>query len=429
MTPGWFKKMLLLGLLNIVPILNWIVPGFALRWAREVPLGKREGMPHDIFGDRAFVTGFFYTLLLAIVSIVMSLVGSVLRWIMPYQFSSVAIVLVAIVSLFLGMFANVCIVRMAVCDNLGAAFSFSKCWRAYGKSLGSLFCVSVVPGLITGLIFIGILIIVSTAFSLIAVGSVASYSLGSNYGADPRAAAANMLLQLGGPSLILCVVLWVVFALLQALSITISMRALGHWVARVAPEWANEAQMNGYGTYGAYDNVPGQPFGAPNYYSGPATLDVPTTFAPSGNGSPQNVSAPSSTWKGAETLPVPSSQGVSPQDEGTTRLDAGNDTPMGFDGMSLVLERANGQRFSVSNFPATVGKGTAANVCIGDNNSISRVHVRISKAGSSLVVEDLGATNRTYLNGTCLSEGELVVLHDGDELRLGNEPFVVRIAG
>lgn len=94
---------------------------------------------------------------------------------------------------------------------------------------------------------------------------------------------------------------------------------------------------------------------------------------------------------------------------------------------ALVLERASGDHLAVSSFPATVGKGSAANICIEGNSSISRVHVRISQAGGSLVVEDLGSTNGTFINGDCLAEGELVILHDGDELRLGKEAFTVRL--
>ena len=35
-TQGWFGKLLLLGLINIVPILNFVVQGYALQWAREL---------------------------------------------------------------------------------------------------------------------------------------------------------------------------------------------------------------------------------------------------------------------------------------------------------------------------------------------------------------------------------------------------------
>lgn len=404
-TPGWFKKMLLLGLCNAVPILNWIVPGFALRWARGLSFGKREDMPQEIFGDRAFVTGFFYALITAIVFAVLWTVSYVMGFVAGYRLAGVVSLALLVLSVFWGMFGNACIIRMAVCDNLGAAFGLSKVWQGYKKALGSLFCASIVPGLIVGLIGFGIALLLILLLSLVAVGGIASMTSYGYYGSN-SAMVGNMLAGIGVPGVILLLIGWLLFSMLQALSITMSMRALGHWASRVAPEWASEATI--YAPYGM-QNVPYGQYVAPTSAPAPISAQAPVVV-------PSPTPAPTPT-------PAPVPHAVSPRDESTTMLR--NEGTLS--APALVLERERGDHLVISSFPATVGKGSAANICIEGNSSISRVHVRISQAGASLVVEDLGSTNGTYINGDCLAEGELVILHDGDELRLGKESFTIRL--
>lgn len=97
------------------------------------------------------------------------------------------------------------------------------------------------------------------------------------------------------------------------------------------------------------------------------------------------------------------------------------------DAGNLVLERENGERLPVTVFPATVGKGSVANVRIANNTAVSRAHLRISRVGGSMMAEDLGSTNHTYLNGERVIEGNPVCLKNGDLLRLGDENIKVEI--
>src|SRR5574341_529870 len=50
---------------------------------------------------------------------------------------------------------------------------------------------------------------------------------------------------------------------------------------------------------------------------------------------------------------------------------------------------------------------------------VSRKHIRLMRSNATVMVEDLGTLNGTYLNGQKLSPGQTHVLCDGDELRLG----------
>ena len=67
-------------------------------------------------------------------------------------------------------------------------------------------------------------------------------------------------------------------------------------------------------------------------------------------------------------------------------------------------------------------------VNVEGNEAISRVHARILYAGDQFVVEDMGSSNKTYINGDVLAPHDPVALRDGDTLRLANEEFTVWIA-
>lgn len=63
-----------------------------------------------------------------------------------------------------------------------------------------------------------------------------------------------------------------------------------------------------------------------------------------------------------------------------------------------------------------VGRGTTNNVIIVEAE-ISRSHLRLTMSRQGYIIEDLGSTNGTSLNGILLKEAQL--LHDGDVIRIG----------
>ncbi len=67
-----------------------------------------------------------------------------------------------------------------------------------------------------------------------------------------------------------------------------------------------------------------------------------------------------------------------------------------------------------------LGRGTAADVPLQDSYSSSR-HARLISQGDAVVLEDLGSTNGTYLNGDPLTGPQ--PLHDGDRIRIGDSEF------
>jgi len=69
--------------------------------------------------------------------------------------------------------------------------------------------------------------------------------------------------------------------------------------------------------------------------------------------------------------------------------------------------------------PVTLGRGDVE-IRLEDPFASSQ-HVHISREGHTVVIEDLGSTNGTYLNDSPLTGPQ--PLHDGDRIRIGDSEF------
>jgi hypothetical protein len=69
---------------------------------------------------------------------------------------------------------------------------------------------------------------------------------------------------------------------------------------------------------------------------------------------------------------------------------------------------------------ATFGRAADCDIRLDDEFSSSH-HARLLPHGDTLVLEDLGSTNGTYLNGEPVTGPQ--PLHDGDRIRIGDSEF------
>jgi FHA domain/Tetratricopeptide repeat len=93
------------------------------------------------------------------------------------------------------------------------------------------------------------------------------------------------------------------------------------------------------------------------------------------------------------------------------------DTPV-----ELVVEDskifAAGTRFPIKKETTTIGRSSASDIDLVNDDTASRVHAQLTRHGEQLYVEDMGSTNGTYVNGERITD--VVPLSLGDELRVGN---------
>lgn len=67
--------------------------------------------------------------------------------------------------------------------------------------------------------------------------------------------------------------------------------------------------------------------------------------------------------------------------------------------------------------PVVVGRSPSSDIVI-DEPFVSATHARFTLQGPALVLEDLGSTNGTMVNGHLI--GQPVTLRDGDEVQVGD---------
>jgi serine/threonine protein kinase len=73
-----------------------------------------------------------------------------------------------------------------------------------------------------------------------------------------------------------------------------------------------------------------------------------------------------------------------------------------------------------------IGRQASEEGQLGQDAEISREHARIGRAGSHFVIEDLGSTNGTFVNGRRITKTE--ILSPGDRIQVGATTLVVQVS-
>lgn len=209
--PNWMAKVLLLGLISFVPILDFFVFGFAMRWgARAAFKDGRNDL--KIFQEGAFVIGFFAVVINLIWGVAFTIVG-----IIPLVGVVVAVLAAPLMQL--------CVMRLALSRQFGDAFTFDRIWPTFKENFGSTMALYWLPNLITvaaGIIFAIIAIFVSGIF----VAAV-------------NAESALIIFALFG-----FVLLFILAYVLCVLAVGVQLvvfRAFGYWIAEAQPDWVADA--------------------------------------------------------------------------------------------------------------------------------------------------------------------------------------------
>lgn len=236
---NWFGSALVLGLINCVPILNFVSQGYLLNWSREVPFGGKTQMPKKYFSGKNFEIGFYFFLISLVFALVVGVASALFVWI-----PLIGWLAVLAFSFGVSMFTQLCGMRMAMMQQLGDGFAIGKAWQMVKRNWTGLLCAAVVPSLVAGLV-IGAIALVA---SLLGMGAIAPMALIDPYSFG-GGAAAGMLGALGLLGVLVMLVVMVICLVIEFFASLVTVRAVAHWVGRYAPEWASEAtyRVSSYG--------------------------------------------------------------------------------------------------------------------------------------------------------------------------------------
>lgn len=255
-TTGWLKKMALLCLLGCVPILNFGVEGYALRWSRDLAMGNRDSMPKQVFRKKEILTGFraaltelIYGSAYFIVATLVWLLLTAFFGLFGYQIAGamgtlVFVLLVLGYVLFFYPLQNAAIMRMTIVDYLEGALNIGKIWEVYKRSIGGIMGASLLPVIIVGVIqaivyavFMAIIVGVASGAAGMFEDLAYGYAYGYGYGPDSISGLMNM----GAGFMFLLFLMVLILAMLSVFGQVFCWRAVGHWASRNAYEWKDES--------------------------------------------------------------------------------------------------------------------------------------------------------------------------------------------
>jgi FHA domain len=127
-----------------------------------------------------------------------------------------------------------------------------------------------------------------------------------------------------------------------------------------------------------------------------------------------------------DAMPVPSRRTSSPaMPEGTALHAAASGLGGGLEETEALLRVESGAGLEPGSAfdlvgGAVIGRGEQVDIHLEDTFASSR-HAKFSWQGSVVVLEDLGSTNGTYLNGELLRGPQPI--HVGDRIRIGDTEF------
>ncbi len=92
-----------------------------------------------------------------------------------------------------------------------------------------------------------------------------------------------------------------------------------------------------------------------------------------------------------------------------------------------LMRRCNQQEQIIDKTEFCIGKDSAMDLCILDNNTISRKHATIVLRNNNYYIIDENSRNHTYLNGVRVSSLSGELLQNGDVIRLADEEFDFKV--
>jgi hypothetical protein len=256
-SPGWFKLLLIMGLLYFIPIFGAIViNGYLYGWAREVALGARRPLPQRVFGNedgrlyarggRIFVIQLVYTIVptLIVGCGAYALMGAAIHSatvsngsaavLVGIIFGYVAFLIILIpfmCALMLVVWAAS--IRAAVYDSLGAGFQlgavFGMLKRDFGgmlRILGMYMLVALIVGMVAEALLLIVGLLMAFFWGMLVMGFV---------GGSGASQGTVGMLAIFGTLIVLLPCYYIVFVTTMY-PMALHVRALGYWMRGVQPD-------------------------------------------------------------------------------------------------------------------------------------------------------------------------------------------------
>ena len=198
-SPGWFGKLCLLALLNLIPVFGQIVTlGYLYGWAREIAWCTHEPMPKSVFANddgKFWRRGWFALVLTVVFALVPYLVmqlGNYFQvqsfigaYTMPQSASSSLFGLLGsafafigfLGMLLLGVLAWVGNMRISIYDRLSAGFQFGKIWKMVRQDttgILKIFGMNLLIGLIIGFVLSVVFFMLVLIIAFVGMAGLAS---------------------------------------------------------------------------------------------------------------------------------------------------------------------------------------------------------------------------------------------------------------
>ncbi len=257
-SPGWFSKILRLGLLDIIPIFGAMVTnGYLYGWARDIAWNVHRPMPAKIFGNedgKLYKRGFYILVLGVVLALVPGVINSCSDLFLNgsssvYGGRSFALSMTFLSLLFSLLFLAASVaaaiftwigsVRISLYGTLSSGFQLGKVWamlRYDFKGILRIFGMFLILGCIVTVLF-AVSICLLVIMGVIAEGSVA-YTFRTAQGGSSSIALVTV-------GLILLFIFFIVFLLVGAFATALCQalvaRALGYWARQFeVSQWGGQ---------------------------------------------------------------------------------------------------------------------------------------------------------------------------------------------
>ncbi|MDR2586640.1 MAG: DUF4013 domain-containing protein [Coriobacteriales bacterium] len=247
-SPGWFKRLLVMGLIYFIPIFGpLVIQSYLYGWAREAALGVRNPLPPRIFGNedgqlyrrgwRLFAMQILYSLLPILIMMIASfaLMGAIFSATEPsvilgFAFGYFALMLV-LLPLMLGLMLVIWAagIRTTVYGSVSAGLQLGEVFKMLKRDFGGILRIL---GMYILIIMIVSIAVETVIFIVMFIGGM--FMVGFAAGSGMSGSAAEVLIAFGSVALMLP--LYYVMFVTMLYPLALSTRALGYWARGVLPD-------------------------------------------------------------------------------------------------------------------------------------------------------------------------------------------------